>query len=63
MGTYYDLGPFDPAVTAELRARSEAESAAMALPDGRLPCGMAVHLAMAVRGRGVWGEPKEGRRI
>ncbi|GFE15120.1 hypothetical protein Sgleb_31670 [Streptomyces glebosus] len=53
MGTYYDLGPLDPAVTAELRARFEAESAAMALPDGRVPCGMKVHVASAVRGRGV----------
>ncbi|MEU3993768.1 methyltransferase domain-containing protein [Streptomyces platensis] len=50
VGTYYDLGPLDPAVTAELRARFEADSAAMALPDGRVPCGMKVHVATAVRG-------------
>ncbi|WP_435604564.1 class I SAM-dependent methyltransferase [Streptomyces sp. bgisy130] len=53
VGTYYDLGPLDPAVTAELRARFEAEAAAMALPDGRIPCGMKVHLATAVGGRGA----------
>ncbi|GAA5614694.1 methyltransferase domain-containing protein [Streptomyces platensis] len=53
VGAYYDLGPLDPAVTADLRARFEAESAAMALPDGRVPCGMKVHVAMAVRGRGA----------
>ncbi|MGY5129317.1 class I SAM-dependent methyltransferase [Streptomyces nigrescens] len=49
VGTYYDLGLLDAAVTAELRARFEAESAAMALPDGRIPCGMNVHIATAVR--------------
>ncbi|WP_406478789.1 class I SAM-dependent methyltransferase [Streptomyces platensis] len=53
VGTYYDLGPLDPAVTADLRARFEAESAALALPDGRVPCGMKVHVATAVRGRGA----------
>ncbi|MFG2830135.1 class I SAM-dependent methyltransferase [Streptomyces sp. NPDC048434] len=46
---YYDLGPFDAAVMTDLRTRFEAESAAMALPDGRIPCAMNVHLATAVR--------------
>ncbi|MET7802048.1 class I SAM-dependent methyltransferase [Streptomyces decoyicus] len=49
VGNTYDLGMLDPAVTAELRARFEAESAAMALPDGRIPCAMRVHVATAVR--------------
>ncbi|WP_030992669.1 class I SAM-dependent methyltransferase [Streptomyces sp. NRRL S-1813] len=49
VGTTYDLGMLDPAVTAELRARFETESAAMALPDGRIPCAMRVHVATAVR--------------
>ncbi|WP_326619238.1 class I SAM-dependent methyltransferase [Streptomyces decoyicus] len=49
VGTTYDLGMLDPAVTAGLRARFEAESAAMALPDGRVPCAMRVHVATAVR--------------
>ncbi|BDH15824.1 class I SAM-dependent methyltransferase [Streptomyces hygroscopicus] len=49
VGTTYDLGMLDPAVTAGLRARFEAESAAMALPDGRVPCAMHVHVATAVR--------------
>ncbi|MGW2024198.1 class I SAM-dependent methyltransferase [Streptomyces decoyicus] len=49
VGNTYDLGMLDPTVTAELRARFEAESAAMALPDGRIPCAMRVHVATAVR--------------
>ncbi|MFG2892185.1 class I SAM-dependent methyltransferase [Streptomyces sp. NPDC048248] len=48
VGGLYDLGPLDAAVTAELRARFEAETAASALPDGRIPCAMRVHVA-AVR--------------
>ncbi|MFD0168416.1 class I SAM-dependent methyltransferase [Streptomyces decoyicus] len=50
VGTVYDLGMLDPTVISELRARFEAESAAMALPDGRIPCAMRVHVATAVRG-------------
>ncbi|MFE1770171.1 class I SAM-dependent methyltransferase [Streptomyces sp. NPDC059008] len=49
VGGIYDLGPLDPAVTAELRGRFEAETAASALPDGRIPCAMRVHIATAVR--------------
>ncbi|MFG3117136.1 class I SAM-dependent methyltransferase [Streptomyces sp. NPDC048197] len=50
MSGFYDLGPLDPAVTADLRARFEREAAALALPDGRIPCAMRVHIATAVRG-------------
>ncbi|MEU6330407.1 class I SAM-dependent methyltransferase [Streptomyces sp. NPDC047049] len=49
VGSLYDIGPLDAAVTAGLRARFEAESAAAALPDGSIPCAMNVHLATAVR--------------
>ncbi|MFJ6603143.1 class I SAM-dependent methyltransferase [Streptomyces lydicus] len=49
VGGFYDLGPLDPGVRADLRARFAAESAASALPDGRIPCAMTVHLATAVR--------------
>ena len=49
VSTFYDLGPLDASVTADLRARFEAESAAMALPDGRIPCALRVHVATAVR--------------
>ncbi|MFD7105716.1 class I SAM-dependent methyltransferase [Streptomyces celluloflavus] len=46
----YDLGLFGAGATAELRARFEAESAATALPDGRIPCAMRVHIATVRRG-------------
>ncbi|WP_411146471.1 class I SAM-dependent methyltransferase [Streptomyces sp. x-80] len=46
----YDLGLFGAGATAELRARFEAESAATALPDGRIPCAMRVHVATVRRG-------------
>ncbi|MEU9125058.1 class I SAM-dependent methyltransferase [Streptomyces sp. NPDC048506] len=49
VGGLYDLGPLDPAIVAELRARFEAESAASVLPDGRIPCAMNVHIASTVR--------------
>ncbi|MEE4424392.1 class I SAM-dependent methyltransferase [Streptomyces bugieae] len=49
VGGIYDLGPLDPAVTAELRVRFAREAAALALPDGRIPCAMRVHIATAVR--------------
>ncbi|MGW7577935.1 class I SAM-dependent methyltransferase [Streptomyces sp. NPDC054765] len=49
VGSFYDLGPLDAAVTADLRARFEEESAAVALPDGRIPCAMNVHVATVVR--------------
>ncbi|GAB7031771.1 class I SAM-dependent methyltransferase [Streptomyces platensis subsp. malvinus] len=49
VGGFYELGPLDPVVTAELRARFEREAAALALPDGRIPCAMRVHIATAVR--------------
>ncbi|MGW3010874.1 class I SAM-dependent methyltransferase [Streptomyces sp. NPDC001219] len=48
-GTYYDVGPLDAVVRADLRARFEAELAGMALPDGSIPCGMNVHVVTAVR--------------
>ncbi len=60
VGGFYDLGPLDPAVTAELRARFEAETAASALPDGRIPCAMRVHIATAVRRDG--GDGLQGGR-
>ncbi|MEW2438576.1 class I SAM-dependent methyltransferase [Streptomyces caniferus] len=50
VGGFYDLGPLDAAVMAELRARFEAEAAATELPDGRIPCAMNVRLVTAVRG-------------
>ncbi len=50
MSGFYDLGPLAPAATAELRARFEREAAALALPDGRIPCAMRVHIVTAVRG-------------
>ncbi|AOP50411.1 class I SAM-dependent methyltransferase [Streptomyces lydicus] len=46
---FYDLGPLDPDVRADLRSRFAAESAELALPDGRIPCAMTVHLATATR--------------
>lgn len=49
VSAFYDLGPLDASVTADLRARFEAESAAMALPDGRIPCAMRMHVVTAVR--------------
>ncbi|MFG2228242.1 class I SAM-dependent methyltransferase [Streptomyces sp. NPDC048644] len=49
VGGIYDIGPLDPAVTAGLRARFEAEAAATALPDGRIPCAMTVRVATARR--------------
>ncbi|MGP8299914.1 class I SAM-dependent methyltransferase [Streptomyces inhibens] len=49
LGGFYDFGPLDPAITADLRARFEAESAETALPDGNIPCAMKVHIATAVR--------------
>ncbi|MEU9502175.1 class I SAM-dependent methyltransferase [Streptomyces sp. NPDC048196] len=49
MGGFYDLGPLDPAVTADLRTRFEREAASLALPDGRIPCAMRVHIATAMR--------------
>lgn len=49
VAAYYDVGPLDASVMADLRARFEAESAALALPDGRIPCGMRMHVATAVR--------------
>ncbi|MCB5911394.1 class I SAM-dependent methyltransferase [Streptomyces pinistramenti] len=49
VGGIYDLGPLDAAVIAGLRARFEAESAASALPDGRIPCAMTVRVATARR--------------
>lgn len=49
VGGLYNLGPLDPVVAADLRARFEAESAASALPDGRIPCAMKVRIATAVR--------------
>ncbi|MEW1754524.1 class I SAM-dependent methyltransferase [Streptomyces angustmyceticus] len=49
VGGFYDLAPLDAAVVADLRARFETEAAAMALPDGRIPCAMNVRVATAVR--------------
>ncbi|MEU8684969.1 class I SAM-dependent methyltransferase [Streptomyces sp. NPDC048611] len=49
VGSYYDVGPLDVAVRADLRARFEAELAGMALPDGSIPCGMNVHVVTAAR--------------
>lgn len=49
VGGIYDVGPLGAAVTADLRERFAAESAAPALPDGRIPCAMRVHLATARR--------------
>ncbi|MFI6768795.1 class I SAM-dependent methyltransferase [Streptomyces sp. NPDC050355] len=62
VGGIYDLGPLDPAVTAELRGRFEAEAAASALPDGRVPCAMRVHIATAVR-RDGGGGLRGGRQV
>ena len=59
VGGLYDLGLLDAAVSAGLRARFEAETAASALPDGRIPCAMRVHVARrcgaVLRGAGSAG--------
>ncbi|MFD8547363.1 class I SAM-dependent methyltransferase [Streptomyces sp. NPDC059649] len=60
VGGFYDLGPLDPAVTAELRARFEREAAALARPDGRIPCAMRVHIATAVRSDALGGAYRHG---
>ncbi|MEU8891027.1 class I SAM-dependent methyltransferase [Streptomyces sp. NPDC048442] len=43
----YDVGPLDPPTVASLRETFLAGAKELALPDGRIPCGMKVHVATA----------------
>ncbi len=49
VGCLYDLALLDLATVADLRDRFTAATAPAALPDGRIPCGMTVYVAVARR--------------
>ncbi|WP_405778426.1 class I SAM-dependent methyltransferase [Streptomyces sp. NBC_00859] len=43
----YDVGPLDPPTVASLREAFFTGAQELAMPDGRVPCGMKVHVATA----------------